>query len=68
MIMSLVAALHHVFYLVYWFMDLKLSVTTVKNQTRTKEEEDNILQWSNFVLFNPGFVMLYYIGLCVFLS
>jgi len=42
----------------YWFMGLKLSLTIVKNQTRTKEAQDNILQWSTFVLFNPSFVML----------
>jgi hypothetical protein len=65
MIMSLQSALHHAFCLVYmghskhcqriapsiWFMGLKLLLTTVKKQTRTKEEEDNILQWSTFVLF-----------------
>jgi hypothetical protein len=49
-------------------MSLKLLLTTVKNQTRTKEEQDNILQGSTFVLFNPSFVMLYFIGLYVFFS
>jgi len=77
MIMSLQTALHYAFCLVYmdhskqrhyWFMVLKLSLTTVKNQTKAKAEEDNILQWGAFVLFNPSFVMLYCIGLCVLFS
>jgi len=78
MIMSLQTALHRAFRLVYmghskqqchyWFMVLKLSLTAVKNQTRAKEEEDNILQWSAFVLFNARFVMLYCIGFCVLFS